>query len=101
MANERIVVLRSWCECRCKACADLNPLDRRNADHSSGDLSIELIEHRLAQSWRHIVGAHLDNPSQRVQVAPRRIDAGDHLLSHSGIRAAHDIALDLGFIEYL
>ena len=63
-----------------KAGTELHSLDRRNGEQGFSQLTIKIIEDRLAQSRRYIKGNALDSPAQAVFLSLRLFYQLRHLL---------------------
>lgn len=81
--------------------AELDALDRGDAEHRLADIRLEFVEDRFAETRRHAARPHFDHAAERVETAARLFDALDHQRRHARVGAAHDIALDFALVNHL
>ena len=64
-----------------KACAEFDPLDRRDTENNGSDAVFHTVKHRIAQSGGHTQHRALDHAAHGVALRARRFDRRAHLLS--------------------
>ena len=93
--GEGVVVLSPGHGHPCETRADLEALGRGQRQGDLGQIGIQLVEHRLAQSGGHPSGHAFDYPAQRVAVAAGCFDGLGHGLGVVGRRAAGGVGLHI------
>ena len=84
-----------------EAFADLDRLDRRDAEHRLADQPIELVERRFTQTDRRIDRVDLDDAAKAVMLFLHLQDRINHLFGGYRVRAADDVLLDLVAVKRL
>ena len=79
--RERVVILAAAQLRYVKARAELNALDRRNAENSRGDAIFHAAEHRIAKARGRTENRAFDDAADAVALFARRRDGCAHLLA--------------------
>ncbi len=82
-----------------EACANFHSLNGIDTHQCAGNIGIELVEHGLAQPYRHNAGYDIDARTDGVSFPAQRLDVGLHLRHLLGIWTKEGVALDLLPIE--